>query len=387
MNILLVTDTYLPYITGVSVSTDSIANFMISQGHRVTIVCPKAIVKGKLPVTYNLTVVNTPSIPFAIVNKNPIGIFPTAIPIIEDLVRKQYFDIVHIQEPMPTGISALIVAKKHKIPTVGAFHFIPQQTDRNIFGGKVEGILTLILNKYINYIYNKYDSVMTVSHFFANYLKHQGVKKEVYVVSNGVDTEVFKPGSVNITLRHKLGIPDKNIVFMFLGRIDGDKNVETLVKAMRYTSENITLLIIGRGRKKQQLQILAKWHRVSKKIIWVNYISNEEMPDYYHCADVFTIMSPYEGQSIVTLQAVATGLPIIAANASALPELVKEGKSGFLVASYDHKMLGEKMNILAKDKILRKSFGKEGRQISLKHNKKDVLKVLEELYKKLISAN
>src|SRR5450830_1383844 len=106
MNILLITETYLPYITGVSVSTDSIARYMVSQGHKVTLVCPKPIVKGTVEVVEGLTIVHVPSIPFSIYNNNSIAIFPLGIPIILKLMRKTKFDVVHTQEPGITGISA-----------------------------------------------------------------------------------------------------------------------------------------------------------------------------------------------------------------------------------------------------------------------------------------
>jgi glycosyltransferase involved in cell wall biosynthesis len=107
------------------------------------------------------------------------------------------------------------------------------------------------------------------------------------------------------------------------------------------------------------------------------------MPDIYHAADVFSIMSPYEGQSIVTLQAVATGLPVIGANAGALPELIHDNQNGFLVATYDYKDLAKRMNELAGSVSLRKKFGEESRKISLEHDKPKVLHKLEVIFDKL----
>lgn len=381
MNILLTTETYLPYITGVSISTDSIARYMVSKGHKVTIVCPKPIVKGEVETLDGLTIVHTPSIPFAIYNKNPVAIFPLGIPVIAKLMKKEEFDVVHIQEPWATGWSAQILAKIHHIPVVGALHFIPEQTDISWKGFKK--ILIPVLKKQINFIYNKYDAVMTVSNFFAGNLKKYGVKTPVTIISNGTDVEKFHPAPTDFALRGHLGISKDSVVFFYLGRIDGDKNVETLVRAVPFTNNNVRLLIVGKGKKKEYLQKLAIDLKCDGKIIWVDYITNEEMPNYYHAADCFSIMSPFEGQSIVTLQAIATGLPIIAANAGALPELCLDGKNGFLVETYDAKTLAERMNKLANDAELRKKFGIESRKISLPHHKPTVLHKLEELYLKL----
>lgn len=380
MNILLATETYLPYITGVSVSTDSIARYLVSQGHKITIVCPKPIVKGTVNKTEGLTIIHAPSIPFTIYNQNPVGIFPLAIPVIAKLMRKTKFDIVHIQEPWTVGISALILAKRHNIPVIGALHFIPEQT---VILKTFKCFLTLILRQYIRQIYNHYDSIMTVSNFFADNLKKYGVTTPIFIVSNGTDINKFHPAQINLPLRKRLGISDDSIVFFFLGRLDGDKNVETLVKAMPFVNSNVKLLVVGKGKKKEKLHKLADDLKISSKVIWIDYITNEEMPDYYHAADVFSIMSPYEGQSIVTLQAVASGLPIIAANAGALPELCFDSKNGFLVNTYDFKTLADKMNKLAGNKKLRDGFGKASRTISLPHHKPVVLHKLELLYKSL----
>jgi len=381
VNILLVTETYLPYITGVSISTDSIARYMVSQGHKVTLICPKPIVKGTVEPLEGLTIIHTPSIRVAIYNNNAIAVFPFGMWKIERTMRKTKFDIVHIQEPFATGISALILAKIHHLPVVGSLHFIPEQT---AVSKALKYILTPILRKSIKLIYNHYDSVMTVSNFFAGNLKKYGVIKPIVIVSNGTDVDKFHPGPTDLVLRSRIGIATNSVVFFYLGRLDGDKNVETLVRAMPFTDPDVKLLIVGKGQKKEILHKLAEDLKVTSKIVWVDYITNEEMTNYYHAADVFSIMSPFEGQSIVTLQAVASGLPIIAANAGALPELCIDGKNGFLVGTYDAKTLADRMNKLAGDKSLREKFGIESRKIALPHHKPTVLHKLEALYESLI---
>ena len=362
MNILLTTETYLPYITGVSISTDSIARYMVSQGHKVTLICPKPIVKGTVEPLEGLTIIHIPSIPFAIYNNNAIAIFPFGMWKIARAMRKTKFDIVHIQEPFATGISTLILAKIHHLPVIGSLHFIPEQT---AVSKKLKYFLTPFLQKCIKLVYNHYDSVMTVSNFFAGKLRGYGVVKPIFVISNGTDVDKFHPAPTDLTLRKKLGISDDSVVFFYLGRLDGDKNVETLVRAMPFTDAKVKLLVVGKGQKKEILHKLADDLKVSEKITWVDYITNEEMPNYYHAADCFSIMSPFEGQSIVALQAVASGLPIIAANAGALPELCEDGRNGFLVDTYDAKTLADRMNKLAGDKDLREKFGIESRKIAL----------------------
>lgn len=385
MNILLVTETYLPWITGVSISTDNIARYMASRGHKVTIVCPTPIVKGTIPPIPNCNVVFVPAFPFTFYNLRAMAIFPLALLKIRGILKSKKFDVIHIQEPGETGIAALILAKKYHIPVAGYLHFIPEQVDR-VLWGSAERILTPIINVYVRFIYDRYDAVMTPSHFFKNYLKFLGVISPIEVISNGVDTEKFTPRPINLFFRKKYGIPSGSTLFFYLGRLDGDKNVGTLVKAMGLTNPNVHLLIIGKGKIIGYLHGLAKKLKAESKITWIDYISDEEMIDAYNASDVFTIMSPYEGQSIVTLQAAASGLPIIAASAGALPEIARDNENGFLVHTYDYKTLAEKMNQLAADKKLREKFGKESRKISLFHHRPKVLHQIEVEYEKLIKA-
>lgn len=382
MKILLVTETYLPWITGVSVSTDNIANFLAEKGHSVTIVCPKQLVKGEVPERENIKVISVPSIPFTFYNRSASPIVPLAYLIIRKTIRSERFDIVHIQEPGGTGISALILAKLYHIPVFGALHFIPEQIDR-VLWGSAERILTPIINVYVRFVYDRYDAVMTPSHFFKNYLKFLGVKSPIEVISNGVDTERFRPRSKNFSFRKKYNIPKDKILFFYLGRLDGDKNVGTLVKAMKYTNQHVHMLIVGKGKIASYLHNLAAKEKSDLKITWLDYITDEEMPDAYNASDVFTIVSPYEGQSIVALQAAASGLPIIASDAGALPEIVRDNENGYLVHTYDYKTLAVKMNQLAEDKNLREKYGLESRRISLLHTRSKVLRSLEQEYKKL----
>lgn len=385
MNILLTTETYLPYITGVSISTDNIARFMLSRGHKVTLICPKPIVRKKTEFPEGLSIIYIPSLPFSLYNNNATGIFPFTLSIIEKTIRTKKFDIVHIQEPGVVGLSALLLAKKYKIPVVGALHFIPEQIDR-VLGGSFEKVLTPIFNIFIRYVYNKYDAIMTPSIFFADYLRKTGVTKPINVISNGVDTNLYKPQKLDLNTRAKYGFSQNDIVFFFLGRLDRDKNVETLVRAMPKTNKNVKLVVVGKGTESKFLHELAHKLNVEAKIVWTPYVTDSEMLDLYSAVDVFSIMSPYEGQSIVTLQAVASGLPVIAADAGALPELVENNSNGYLVNTYDAETLSEKMNILAASNNLRQMFGTESRKISLKHERSLALRKLESIYIMLQNA-
>ena len=381
MNILFVTETYLPFIAGVSSSSDSIARYMVSRGHRVVLVNPRPIIDKKVETPPGLELIYAPSIPDFFYKGKPQTIFPLGLPVIDKAIQKNKFDIIHVQEPGSLGVSALILSKIYKIPTVGMLHFTPEQA-AGMIPGKPFFIVKPLVEAYIRFFYNKYKAIAVPTQTFVDFLKSVGVTRPIEVVSNGVDTNKFHQAGTNLELRKKYGFSESDVVFFFLGRLDGDKNAATLVSAMPYTDANVRLVIAGNGKLKESLHSLADSLKVSGRTTWVENITDAEMPDFYHLADVFTIVSPYEVQSIVTLQALASGLPVICANRGALPELCHDGTNGYLVDAYDAKALATKMNLLAKDGPMRVKFGEESRKISLSHHKPDVLHKLELLYER-----
>jgi 1,2-diacylglycerol 3-alpha-glucosyltransferase len=382
MNILLVTETYLPFIAGVSTSSDSIARFMALQGHTVTVVSPKPITQGTVEPLKGLTLVRTPSIADPVYGGKSMTVFPFGLPVINKLLDSQKFDIVHVQEPGSLGVSAIIAAKKHKIPLVGALHFTPEQVARMI-PGKLSWPVVPIMEGYIRFIYKKYNAIMVPTQTFVSYLDSIGVKTQKLVVSNGVDTNRYTVVEKDMKTRRSYGIPDDAFVFFFLGRLDKDKNVDTLVEALQYTDKKIWLLVAGYGKEEASLK--EKGQKLGiRNIAWVSKVSDEQMLALYHSVDCFSIMSPYEVQSIVTLQGIASGLPVIAARAGALPELCRDGENGFLADTYDAKMVAEKMDLLASNPELCRKFGARSREMSLVHHKPTALAKLEALYTSLL---
>ncbi len=379
MNILLVSETYLPFIAGVSTSTDSIARFMVSLHHTVTLICPTPILPNTLTPLVGLTIIHTPAIADIAYRGKSMTPFPLALPILLRTLKSQHFDIVHIQEPGSIGICALLAAHIYTVPTVGALHFTPDQVARMITGNS-NATISWLAERYIYYIYNRYAAIMVPTQTFAAYLQTLGIQKRIQVVSNGVNTDIYRPASKNKTIRTRYGITSKQTVFLFIGRIDKDKNVRTLIEAMRYVQPETKLIIAGNGKEKEELMAYATRYAIDTNITWLGSITEPQMIELYHAADCFTIMSEFEIQSIVTLQAIASGLPILAAKAGALPELAQDEINGYTVATHDAQALARKMDYLSNNPAIRIRMGKESRKISLAHHKPTALAHLATLY-------
>lgn len=381
MNILLVTETYLPFIAGVSSSSDSIARHMAGKGHTVTVVSPKPVRPGYVAPLSGLTFVRTPSVRDPIYAGKPMTVFPFGFPGIYRVLRRQPFDVVHIQEPGSLGISALLAAGIIGVPTVGALHFTPDQVARMTTGGISNAFIRTIAESYIRFIYPKYSAIMVPTQTFVDYLHTLGIRIRTEVVSNGVDTDRYAPP------QKPRKMSQTELQLLYIGRLDKDKNVMTLIEALRYADSHVTCVIAGSGKDKQLLMERARALGVQDRITWKGTITEEQMIDLYRRVDCFVIMSEFEIQSIVTLQAIASGLPVLGARAGALPELIRDGQNGFTLAPHDARGLGQKMNYLLSHPDARRRMGTASRALSLAHHKPVVLARLEALYTDVVRAH
>lgn len=385
MNILLVSDVYLPTVSGVASSSDSIARYMAQRGHHVYLICPRPVIPYTAPAQDHLDIIYTPTLRDPFFVDKSMAIFPMGIVEIWKTIASHHIDIIHIQEPGTLGIMALWFSRLYRLPTVGAMHFSLEQFVR-MTPRLLRPFSEPFIRLYIRMIYPKYTAIMmptaTVTKDLAAIIGHP---ERIHAVSNGVDTSAYMPTTSSpVHLRRRYHLNSKDVCFMYLGRLDADKNIETIIRAFAKTRGAFRLILAGVGKQQQLLQQLVKKQGIEARVTWVQNLSQRHIIELYQLSDVFVIMSPVETQSIVTLQAIACGLPVLAADAGALPELVKDGKNGYLIPTFDELTLADKMSYLAAHPDIRKKMGKESRKLSLVHHKPLALRKLEKLYESLI---
>jgi glycosyltransferase involved in cell wall biosynthesis len=381
MNLLLISEVNLPTVSGVATSTDTIARFIASRGHHVYLVCPRPVVPYVSPPQEGLEIIYTPSFRDPFFVGKPMAIIPIGLWEIWHTIQTHHIDVVHIQEPGSLGIMALVLSKLYHLPVVGAMHFSLEQIVR-ITSAIFRPISEPFMKAYIRLVYPRYTAIMMPTKTVIKELSaFMGHAERMHAVSNGVNTTVYAPikGSY-ASLRKKYHLHPTNPYFIYIGRFDADKNIETILKAMPLLSTDIRLILTGVGKQKENLVGLAKTLKIMDRITWIDQVSRNEIVDLYQLSDGFVIMSPVETQSIVALQAIACGLPVIAADAGALPELVHDGENGYLLPTFDEKLLAEKISYLATHPKERERMGKKSREMSLKHYTPVVLAQLEKLY-------
>lgn len=212
------------------------------------------------------------------------------------------------------------------------------------------------------------------------------MKTKIKVISNGVDTNTFIP--------QKTKNAKKTI--LFVGRFSKEKGLKTLVKAAEIVLQKkkdvfFTLVGFPGGIKRYDfstdLIYLIQKKNIQKHFNVVNFLppKSKKLISYYQKSSVFVIPSYFETQSLVTLEAMACGLPIIASNTGALPELVKEEVNGFLFERENYKQLAEKIICILEKDTKREQMGYVSREFSVRHDIKKTLRAYEKVYNELVN--
>ena len=230
-------------------------------------------------------------------------------------------------------------------------------------------------------------------------------EQKVKVIHNGIDTEEYKPVQTKECFA-QYGVDPDIPYLVFFGRITRQKGIIHLVNAIKYLNEGIQVVLCAGEPDTEEIrqemeQSVAEVQKKQKNVVWIReWLPKKHKIELYSNASVFCCPSIYEPFGIINLEAMACGKPVVASAVGGIPEIVRDGKTGFLVQFEQYKEspfeaiypdrfardLAEKINIIMADDELRKSMGQQGRKrteelFSWKMIAVEVLKLYEELTK------
>jgi len=373
MNILLVTESYWPNADGGALFERRLALGMAAKGHKVSIWAPAKDFSNYQEVDGDTTIYRERAITLLFNRKYKVSFWPS-------LHTKKIFqatkpDVIHIHNPSLLGLTAQRYARKHGIPIVATNHLMPENILLNLKWTKfLYNVLYKLVWRYLVWFHNRCDFVTSPTPTATDFLKKFGVTKPLKPISNGIDMAVFKAGLDAKELKHKYKLPDLPIL-LYLGRVDGEKRLDIILRAMPEILRNIKchLLIVGFGKEMDNLKQLASSLHVSANVTFTGYIDEADKPLFYNLCDMFVISSPAELQSIVTLEAMATARPVVSVDVAALKELVHDGENGYLFRENSYQELAKRVVDLLRDDVKRTAFGKQSLEIVKAHHSTDVM--------------
>jgi glycosyltransferase involved in cell wall biosynthesis len=389
MKILIATDLYHPDVNGAAYFTYRFATSLAKRGHNVFVMCPSRSFKNTVSNNNGVTVYGIRSISIRILVSHNSRISPLFISgVIRGAVEEISPDIIHIQNHFLIGRRVVSAAKKLGIPVIGTNHFMPENLVHFLHLPEIaEEKLRKFAWRDCVRIFEQLDFVTTPTKTAVALLKNAGFSKNVMPISCGIDLERFKPTNDGLYLKQIFAVPNNKPVLLYVGRLDREKRIDVILRALpdilRVTS--VHLVLTGIGKEKQKLEELTEKLGIQKAVTFTGFVPDKDLQNIYRIADLFVIASIAELQSLVTLEAMASGLPVVAVNAMALPELVHDGENGYLFSNGDSQMLAEKVIAILSNPTMRAQMSQKSLEIIKDHDIHKVIEKYESIYNGIIN--
>ncbi len=392
MRIFYALETFLPYISGVTISTERLADYF-SQNKKNKVYIITASPDGNFQIdsdSHNYTIIRIKSHANPIRKKLKVSYLASLH--IKKILDEFKPDIIHIQDPFFISQSLAFEAKKRKIPIIATQHsslkfplsylklpkFLQKTTEKTM-----AKVLAAFINNYCKIL-------ITPSEFIKKQVIKWEINIPVEVVSNGVNLDTFIKSRISEEFLRKYKIEDfiSKPIVLYSGRIDKDKNLETLIKAIPLVLKevNVNFLFLGDGDLKEELicELKDKDDFFKENVCFLGPIKSQssDLEKFYRLATLFVMPSPIEAQSLATMEAMASGLPVVAAKKGALPELIKNRENGFLVEAFNPKEYAEAIIEIIKNKNLRKKLGKRSLELITSHDFEKTFQKIKKIYAK-----
>jgi len=414
MKVVISTDIYYPMINGVAVFARNLAGGLQRRGHEVMVLAPS--------ITGDYGVEKDEEFGFTVVrlSSNKMHLYPDQINDVpeakkllgmklpqlfyKDGLRVSYMpyfeikrvlnkfkpDIIHDQTPGPIALSVYRYAKHRGIPLVATDHAYPDNLTQQV---KLPSLAKKPINKAMNaYIlsflkrseYATMPTEQAVSDLVPKNRKHFRVPVEA--LSNGIDLSRFKAGKAKAEIYERYDIPKNKKIVLYIGRVDPEKSLDVLVRAFGEVCErrdDVDLVMVGDGTAKNKLEKLTKELGIAERVHFLGRVVGDDLPELYRTGDVFAITSKTETQSIVLMEAMASGLPAVAVRAGAIHELVKSD-NGFLCEPDDEEEIAESLLKIIGDDEMREKMAEASLERIKVHDINYTLKRFESIYAKVL---
>lgn len=390
MRIGIFTDTYEPFINGVTTSVLMLKKALEKKGHTVYIVTVNAE-NLQYQTEENGKVIRIPGIPIGIYDYRLTGIYPIrAI----KMIKKWNLDIIHSQTEFGIGTFARIISKQLGIPLVHTYHTMYEDYVHYITHGyfnrsskKIVEYLTLFYcDKTIS------ELVVPTKKAYELFKQKYKVDRNVYIVPTGIDIEKFyreKNKKINIPqTRKNLGINEDDFVILFVGRIGSEKNIELLLTAMKAlvnVSPKIKLLIVGDGPDLENYKEYTLKNEIDKNVIFTGKVPWNKINEYYIIADVFATASHTETQGLTVIEAMAASLPVVCIDDESFTDAIIHNLNGLI---FRHRREYQKhITTLFQDKNLRQKLSSQARISAETHSSKYFAEQILDVYRIAIKTN
>lgn len=288
------------------------------------------------------------------------------------LMKKEKFDVVHAFFTVPCGFMAMKLSKKYNVPYIVSLRGadVPGYSERFT-------LLYNLLRPLTRMIWTRASNIVSNSSGLRTLALKTNQEQEISIIPNGIDIEEFIPDTEKEI--------DGYVRILCVSRLTPRKGINYLIDAMQIllaedAERKIELWIVGEGGATESLKEQAKELHIEKNVKFFGLVKHDELAKYYKMADVFCLPSLNEGMSNTMLEALASGMPIVATVTGGTEELVSDGENGFYVDQKSPEDLAEKLEQLILDDVIRKRFGTASRVRAEKMSWRNVALAYYDMY-------
>ena len=333
MRIAIFTDTYPPFVNGVSTSTFNLANSLTAHGHEVLVVAPR-FTDGKFEQIGNVLYVP------GIYLKKLYGYRFTNIFANKPMKIIKNFkpDVIHNQTDFTIGVLARRVARKFKIPIVYTYHTSYEDYTYYATHGLMDRLAKRFVRVYSKDLANRMTEFITPSEKTKEYMRSLGSDIYINVIPTGIDFSIFKKENIDMQkiqeFKKAHGINENTKVFLLLGRIAKEKSMDVSLRGFaeyhkKHPEVDVKMLVVGGGPAKEELEQLCDELKIRNLVEFTGMVGGLEVPFYYHLADIYTSASITETQGLTFMEAMASGTIVLARFDTNLSDTITDGQTGF----------------------------------------------------------
>lgn len=381
MNIALFTDTYTPDVNGVAKTLARWVNYLTENGHNVRVFAPEP---KEVSQTHSETHVERyKSLPFFLYPELQAAL-PNPLDIKQRLLDFNP-DIVHVATPFNIGVLGRHYALKYDLPFVASYH---TNFDQYLSSYKMEWAEKL-LNSYLAWFHKDCEKVYAPSNDTAKTLIAQHYPN-VELWKRGVEADLFRPIDEHTLSRKDIlfryDVPPDKFTLLYVGRLSTEKSLDVLLETAKQLptslKEQAQVLLVGDGPMRKEIE--EKIPSINLPIHLLGFRSGEELAQIYAVSDVFFFPSATETFGNVVLEAMASGLPVIGANAGGVKELITSGQNGLLCSPGQISTFVESVECFYNYEFLRIAHGENARNYALSQSWDHIFSQLLDSYESVI---
>lgn len=386
MNIGLFSETYYPEINGVANSVYMLKTELEKRGHNVYVFTTTT--PGAPEHEHN--VFRVPSIPFIFITERRVGLFYQ--PKLAHIIKKLNLDIIHTHTEFSLGIFGRIMAKELKIPIVHTYHTIYEDYTHYLTRFKaLDRRAKAFARTYTKVCCNTVEQVIVPTEKTRELLTTYSVHKDISVIPTGIDLSKFDRSNFSAdevgALKKKYHISPEEKVMIYIGRVSQEKNIEEIIEAMpgyMKSRTSVRFVIVGSGPASEKLENMVKQLGLKDRFVFTGSQPWDSIGLFYQLGDVFVSASKSETQGLTYIEAMASGLPVVARQDKCLEDILEQGVNGYTFTNRDELYYGLDQ-IFFEDK--QTNYGENAIEKVAKYSAEEFAYQVEKVYTQVVSRD